>query len=189
MIGAAVLIASNIAFWGAANLLVPHLSWPTATLLSLPVVFILGQLAVGLDAWRSKADPVRAAARGALMATVLAVVLVVTQFFGTLYLQAADWLYVMAFGLAMVLSGAAMAAIGALLPAVLLDLVRPSMARGAVEGQGPADDGRPVPRPVSTPAPATSSRPASSSRATVSSRVAPSASSGTQRASHRSVWS
>ncbi len=123
MIGAAAFIVTNIAFWGAISLNVPDFSWPTATLLSLPFAFIVGQLAEGLAAWKGKAKPQMAALRGAVLGLGVAIVLIVTQFFGTLYIQPSDWPYAMLMALGMLVIGAALTVVGDLAPSVALELV------------------------------------------------------------------
>jgi hypothetical protein len=151
LIGAAAFILSNLVFWVAVTMNKPDFSWPTTTLLSLPFAFIVGQLAEGLAAAKNKVRLPVVALRGALLGLGLTVVMVTTQFFGTIYVQPADWLYVGVIGLGIVASGTALTIVGDLAPGAAIGLAAAiRMGRGAhpsaqVESAspGPIDERRP----------------------------------------------
>lgn len=194
LIGAAVFIVTNLVFWGAITLNIPDFSWPTATLLSLPFTFIVGQLAEGLAAWKGKATPQAAAARGAALGLGLAIVLIVTQFFGTLYIQTSDWVYTSLMALGMTVIGAALTIVGDLAPSVALELVGAINAERRRAAMGPVMAATAAPAMSPTTAPA--DMPATDAGRSVSSVVAgagrrsksPKAGSAEPR-NHRSVWS
>ncbi len=123
MTGAAAFLATNIAAWVLITLSVPHFSWPTATLLTFPFTFIVGQLAEGLAAWRSRLSSRNAAIRGAALSLVISLVFVVTQFFGTLAIQASDFFYALVFMVTMVAAGTAITVLSRMAPDTALELV------------------------------------------------------------------
>ncbi|MHB8928604.1 MAG: hypothetical protein ACYC9Q_13315 [Bacillota bacterium] len=123
MIGAAAFLVTNIVTWGIITLGAPHFSWPTATLLTFPFTFIVGQLAEGLAAWKSKAKLRDAFIRGAMLALTIDIIFTATQFFGTLHIQASDSFAVISVGVLLVAAGGALTLLGDLAPTIAAELV------------------------------------------------------------------
>ncbi|MHB0885182.1 MAG: hypothetical protein ACYC6I_05020 [Bacillota bacterium] len=188
MTGAVTFVVTNIIAWVLITLSVPHFSWPTATLLAFPFTFIVGQLAEGLAAWRSRLSLGGAAIRGVVLSMIIALVFVATQFFGTLAIQPSDFLYVMTFMVTMVGAGTAITVLSRMAPDTSLDLVsalkaglslrqrphREAVAEASAGGQGVAARHPAVPQATTPPV-----RPASKANPTPKDKPV----------SHRSVWS
>lgn len=122
MIGAAAFIATNVITWLLLTLSVPDLSWPIATILTLPFTFIVGQLAEGLMAWRSRLSPRDAAIRGGILSLVIAIVLTFTQFFGTLPVQASDLPYALTFAVILIVGGTTITVLSRMAPDAVREL-------------------------------------------------------------------
>lgn len=140
MIGAAAFLAINFFGWVVLILAIPGFAWPIASLLTFPFAFIAGQLAEGLAVWRSRAKPRDAAVRGAVLALAVAVVATVTQFFGTLNIQAADWGYVTVFALLLVTTGGIMTVSSALAPTIFGELIDSIRARRRLRQRSHRED-------------------------------------------------